>query len=226
MAVHIDRTTQIAKKTLEFNPLVDKEINYDDYEVDMKSEKAHPVLVKLGSYNIFIRELMLSRGVDNYLAYISELLFLIFKSKPEMLKSNEQITIETILHHSSMDDLLITIAEKKVHELSYQGLKELALYLKSKFGLILFQSQAEILKAIEIIEIRNLIIHNRGVINNIYLKKTKSKNYEIGQKLDLSIETIQDYLNFLANSVQEIDSAAIDKFSLKPETNNLNIEVA
>jgi hypothetical protein len=213
MAVHISWASHIAENALNYDP-TKPEQNESEYELKMEGEDAHPALVKLGKYNYFIRELMLSRSVDNYLAYIAELLFLIYKTRPDMLKSSEQITIEAVLKHSSMDELLVTLAEKKVHELSYQGIKELSNYLKSKTNLVLFSSSEELEKAIEIIEIRNLIIHNRGVVNNVYLKKTQHKHYKAGDKIALSFELVGEYLAFLTNSVKEIDKNAIRQFSL------------
>ena len=44
---------------------------------------------------------------------------LIFHSNPKTLKSRKTITIDEVLSFNSMDELVATIAEQKVHQLSY-----------------------------------------------------------------------------------------------------------
>lgn len=52
-----------------------------------------------GKYLRLLTEMILCRGVDNYLTYISELLALIYHTCPEAMKSNETVTYETILNY-------------------------------------------------------------------------------------------------------------------------------
>ena len=60
-----------------------------------------------------LEELTITRTVDNYLSYISDLLALIYKSKPEMLKSEEEERLDFILSFDNLDELRNAIAEKK-----------------------------------------------------------------------------------------------------------------
>ncbi|MDQ3686595.1 MAG: hypothetical protein M3430_13505 [Acidobacteriota bacterium] len=83
-------------------------------------------------------ELVLCRSIDNYLVYLSQLLALIFRTKPETLKSGEQERLDFILKHSSMDDLIGALAEKRVDKLAYMGMRDLARYFEEKLGLNCF----------------------------------------------------------------------------------------
>ena len=65
------------------------------------------------------------RHVENFLNYLSSLLNEIFIQRPEILKSSEKIDLEIVLGHSSIEDLVQTIAERKVENLSYKSLIDL-----------------------------------------------------------------------------------------------------
>jgi hypothetical protein len=108
-----------------------------------------------------ILQTMLCRNVDNFLTYLSQLLSLIFRTKPETLRSNEQIKVDFALQYSTMDDLVDAIAEKKVTDLSYAGMRQLSDYLRDRLGLELFTDEPALERAIFLIEVRNLIVHNR-----------------------------------------------------------------
>ena len=87
----------------------------------------------LSRYVPLVLELTFCRTVDYYLVYVSDLLTLIFQTRPEMLKSNEQISLEEVLEYSDMKDLLHAITEKKVFQLSLKGVRALNEDLKRRF---------------------------------------------------------------------------------------------
>src|SRR5690349_22958857 len=70
---------------------------------------------------------------DNYLTYISELLALVFTTRPEIL-SGKQVSVESVLKARSTEALISALAEREVNELSYQGMKALSKYLEMRLG--------------------------------------------------------------------------------------------
>ncbi len=89
----------------------------------------------LGRHAGLLAELIHCRNVDNFLAYITDLLALIYHHRPEMLKSSEKVEVKFIMQFLSMDDLINALAEKRVQELSYKSFQDLHDYLSSKIGL-------------------------------------------------------------------------------------------
>jgi hypothetical protein len=71
--------------------------------------------------------------------------------------------IDTILEHAAMDDLLASLVERRVNDLSFKGIRALADYLSDRLAFDLFDSQDDLQRAVRIVEIRNLIAHNRGL---------------------------------------------------------------
>lgn len=161
----------------------------------------------------FFFQLFLCKAVDNYLSYISELIGLIFIEKPETLKSKETVKLDFILNHNNFNELVKEIAEVKINELSYKGLNELDDYLKDKINFPLFNDSLYKTKAIEVVEIRNIFIHNRGTVNKVFLNRVKSKKYKIGQSIMLE-EDLAIKISELENHVRDLDKRAIKKFKL------------
>ena len=151
--------------------------------------------------------------MDNFLAFISDLLAVIYRNCPEALKSSESIKLEVVLSHSSMETLIQELVERRVNQLSYQGVRELAGYIEDRLGLKLFANSEEIERAAEIIDARNLIVHNRGVVNRLYQEKHPAS--KLGSRLRFSVEKTFSDLEFLFLTVCNADKCAIQKFGLE-----------
>jgi hypothetical protein len=133
------------------------------------------------SQNILFRRVqyygpLLSRNLvtdlaNNFLVYLSEILQTVAKTRPEILRSNERITTEDILQFDNVSDIVSFIADRKISELSYGGLKESERFIRDRLGLELFdnQDQRELLTIL--VELRNIQTHNRGRINELFLKR-------------------------------------------------------
>lgn len=166
-----------------------------------------------------VLEMLLVRGTDNFLTYLSQLLALIFTERPETLRSSETVRLEDILQHKTMEDLVKQLAERRVERLSYQGMKDLQKDLKEKLGFEIFPSSEALSRAVEIIEIRNLIVHNRGVVNRTFQARTGDSSTNINNRLRDAVRVTSD-LDFLGHSVLDIDERAAQKFGLTRSASN------
>jgi hypothetical protein len=161
-----------------------------------------------------LAEMLHCRIVDNFLTYTSELLALVFRSRPETLRSSEQIRLEFVLSHSSMEELLGALADRKVNELSYRGMKDLNRFLVDHMGFELFPEGADLDLAVEAIEMRNLIVHSRGIVSATAVSRVPSLRDLEGRALDCSTETNSKYGLFFEAAVRSVDLGAIEKFGL------------
>jgi hypothetical protein len=191
-------------------------LSYQDEPEKLKALLAEP---RIGEANLkrfarFVMEMMLVRGTDNFLTYVSELLALVFTSRPETLKSGETVKLEEILQYPTMDDLVKRLAERRVERLSYQGMKDLQKDLAEKLNFEIFPSSEPFSRAVRIIEIRNLLVHNRGVVSRTFQTRTGDSSLAIGSLFELSPHSVISDLDFLAKSVLDIDERAALKFSL------------
>ncbi len=163
-------------------------------------------------------QMMLCRAVDNFLTYISELLSLIFGTRPEMLKSNETARLEMILQFKTMEDLVGALVERRVTDLAYQGMRDVSKDLSKRIGFELFLNPEELELAVRIIEVRNLIVHNRAIVNRLFLSRLPDYPTHLGDRLELEGKSVLEDIEFLARSVSGIDMRAIEKFSLPTES--------
>ncbi|MCX6897762.1 MAG: hypothetical protein NT105_03600 [Verrucomicrobia bacterium] len=161
-----------------------------------------------------LNQILLARQVESFLAYLSELLALAYLTRPEMLRTDEKIAYKEILDFSSMDDLVSNLAERKIHRLSYSSLEDLVHTLDQQHGIVLFEKPEDLRRGSILVAQRNLIAHNRGVVNRLFKKLVPECPLEIGVLLELEFDDVNDGIDFLAHAVVRIDTAAISKFQL------------
>jgi len=178
------------------------------------ADKYSKVLSEVRSFGGLMDELVLAKTVDNFLTYISELLALIYKTKPSMLKSAEQERLDFILQYKTMDELASAIAEKRVERLAYLGLRDLDDYIESQMKFRLFENDEERQMAALIVEYRNLLSHNRGVVSNISARRFPQLAAQVGKRISMTHEELRDLRQFLEHSVVDIDVRAAEKFTL------------
>lgn len=187
----------------------------DLWEQLERIEGSRPFMANiLTTHRQLLLELLLCRAVDNFLTYTSEILALIYRSRPETLRSNETERLDVILQYNSMDELVAALAEKRVNELSYLGLERLSNHLYKRLGFSLFELTDALTRAVRIVELRNLITHNRGVLNDRFLSRVSNFPARVGESVILEMRTVLDDINFLSRSVKDMDTRAAAKFSL------------
>lgn len=178
-------------------------------------EAYNNVVHGLDPYRNLLAQMMLCRGVDNFLTYISELLTLIFRTRPEILKSSRQVKLDWILQYQTMEDLILGLVERRVDELAYESLADLANDISKELGFQLFTSDEDSSHAILINAERNIIVHNRAVINRRFLAQTGVLvSAKLSVRLGLDLEVVIEELLFLARLVNDIDVRAVQKFNL------------
>lgn len=172
------------------------------------------VLSHFGKHKPLLDQMFFCRAVDNFLTYISELLTLIFTVRPETLRSSAQVRLDYILQFDSMPDLLNSLVERRVNELSYQGMEELANELRDRVGLQVFRDDALRQTAVRLIETRNIIVHNRGIINRHFIRRVPEAAAELGRSVALTGLAIFDDIYDLAGVAFDLDRTSVKKFSL------------
>jgi hypothetical protein len=166
----------------------------------------------LATRHQLLLQMVLCRAVDSYLCYITDLLAAIFVTRPETLRSNEQVTLDEVLQHADMKDLVAYLAEEKVLKLSFKGMRELTKELSKRPGLVLFGDDASLENAVRIIELRNLIAHARGVVNRLFLSRVPGFPANAGDRLEFDQMQVFQDVDFLARSVCDIETRAASKY--------------
>jgi len=187
------------------NPLTSKE---DIWPVSLRP------LQRLKAIDEFLAQTILSRGVDVFLTYLSELLEAIFQYRPEMLKESGEISVAEVLQHSTMEEFVKQLIERRVHSLSYKSLSDLDSHLLKTTGLQLFEDTPTRDRMVMLVEIRNIIAHNYGVINKIFCSRVPGYASQLGDKIVLDRNETNETLGMMRQCVRNLDDRAVAKFSL------------
>ncbi|MEE8343205.1 MAG: hypothetical protein V3R51_05325 [Gammaproteobacteria bacterium] len=202
MVAHIESVANTAHETLLKGATPKKKAQL---ERDWKNRKSP--LDELKKNRQFFMEIIVVRHVENYLNYLSSMLREIFVSRPETLRSSEKIDLETVLRHGSINDLVLTIAERKVENLTYSSIQDLEEFFSERFHLKLIEDdQRKVL--VDAIETRNISVHNRCVINKRYIARTGNKSLPEGSLRDLGYGDVKKFAKLFATSVASIDKDA------------------
>lgn len=210
MVNHIDAAAESAHKVL-------VETAHDEQErmrLIKDRESRARATEQLAKHRQVFLEIILVRHVENYLSFLSSVLFEIFVQRPETLKSSEKVELDVILTHDSVESLVRSMAERKVESLSYKSFGDLNLYFQERFSIPLFDDN-ELPAIIEAIETRNISVHNRCIINQRFLSRTNGHSSLLGHRKDLYIQHNDGLVPLLAKSVKSVDQSARKRLKLK-----------
>lgn len=162
-------------------------------------------------------EFGLTRSVDSYLTYVSDVLTEALISRPELLKRQDQVSLEDVLRHDSLAEFAQWAAEQRVLRLSYKGLEEIGQYFEKRLGLKLCDDKFAWSQLQKAVAVRNLVVHRRGIIDERFKRQIRVDGLI---KDDLYVVSREDYLN-AAKSVMrivgEFDPRVAGKFNLETE---------
>ncbi len=190
------------------------EVEAKRLEDDWESRKGNRPIDELERNRQLLLEIVLVRHVENYLNYLSSLLFEIFVARPETLKSSDKVELSKVLEHESIDSLIRSLAEQKVESLSYSSFAKLAGYFVDRFNLRLADDE-QAPEFTKFAEIRNISVHNRCIINSRYISRLGESDHLAGKKKLLSIEDIYKLVPLLLDMVKSLDSSARKKMRIK-----------
>lgn len=144
-------------------------------------------------------------------AYLSDIFEVVIKSRPEMLRSKKQITYEKALEFSSIDDMVEYLAKRELNELSYKSIKDQADYYRDRFGITIADSGVSIETLTELRCRRNLLVHNNGVVNHIYVELVPDTTFKLGDTIPVDSEYFDAAVKSLALVAAFVASALAEK---------------
>ncbi len=163
-------------------------------------------------YRRLSQEVLLTRVVDLFLTYVARLLALIFITRPETLRSSGHVRVDFVLQYQTMKELIRALADEQVNRLAYKGMRELTAEIERQIGFAFFDDEKDLARAIETIEVRNLVVHNAGVVNPIFRRRLPDYPGEVGKPV--ALPDAVHAATFLAHSVIGIDRSAVAKYGL------------
>jgi hypothetical protein len=137
------------------------------------------------SFSVVPRSFLVSL-VSSYDAFLGKLVGVLFRTKPEMLKSSDRtMTYSQLSEFSSIVEAREHLLDKEVETLLRKSHGEQFDWLENKFSIKLRVDLPVWPAFIEVTERRNLFVHADGIVSNQYLKLCKDLGYPIAEKVDV-----------------------------------------
>jgi len=169
---------------------------------------------KIESYEKeYLIKLVFQHCVSIFEFWFYDILKIILKDNENRINQKRKIDVSTILSAHSIEDLKNIIVETELNELTYKKLTEWIDYL-AKFVNFDAPPEDEILKLIEIKASRDILVHNNGIINSIYIEKSGSlARGKDGEIIPVTPEYLNESLAIIKNIISNISNQLANKFS-------------
>lgn len=178
--------------------------------LEEKTGPARRDVARLSDYN---NKLVYQSGYNIFASYLSDLIKDVFSTRPDALRTNDQLRFKEIMSFDTKDQIVEYMIDKRVNELSFLGIEKLSEDIASKFNFRFFESKRRSLTIKKIAEKRNVLVHNRGIVNSRYLQLSGDRFAKIGEKVFLQNGT--SLLIYLLQVAIDIDSRAVIHFGLE-----------
>jgi hypothetical protein len=119
-----------------------------------------------------------------------------------------QVDFETVLRTPDKAALILTIVDRELNELKYQRVADWFAYLE-KVARLGCPTQTEIERLAEIKGSRDILVHNKGLVNVTYLGKAGSlARYREGETLEIPAPYHRESWDAIRKLVQDLSAAA------------------
>ncbi|MFD4222227.1 hypothetical protein [Streptomyces griseus] len=159
-------------------------------------------------------EVNLTRAVDNFLCYVSDILTEAMTIRPELLRSREQVSMQEVLQHGSIEEFARWAAEQHVSQLSFRGLDAIAEYIQKRLGLDLSEDREAWNAVKRAVAVRNLAVHRRRIIDERFVRSMGDANLEKGQRYTIPPAMSFDVMHQTMRIVQNFDKRISTKFKI------------
>lgn len=211
------------RSTLEFQAFLYRTIVNADYGHGVPSEPPKPgertsaesAVAQMEIHSTVLGQLVFCHAVNNFLTYLAHLMTLIYEKYPKKLPLNKQTTYRFCIEHHMAGDLLAALADVTVMELTHQNLDSLAEYFTKKLDLVLFTKDTHSVNARLCVDIRNIMTHNRGIVNRFFIQRYPQFAGDLGRKLVLAEHEREEMLGDLGYCARQLDLRAVKKYRLE-----------
>jgi hypothetical protein len=159
-------------------------------------------------------ETVLCRFVDTFHVYLADLIRIALKKEPRLLRSGAMLRADEILEYRSIAEVMEYLIAKKVDELAYAGFAAVLRYVRDGMGAKVTIETDTISKATRAIAVRNIIVHNRGVVNDRFIAQTCATDVHSGERYCLRTNDVFSWMDALRAVISELDTAVATHLKL------------
>lgn len=144
-----------------------------------------------------------------------DLLRILLLDRPERLSKKKQIEYEAIFSSQTKEEIIWKLVDRELNEIKYKNVTEWFEYITKAIGL----AEIELEKSEKIAEAkatRDILVHNAGIVNQIYVNKSGSAaRFKNGQMINVSGDYTRDTWIVFVEVLVTITDSLIQKFDEK-----------
>jgi hypothetical protein len=170
--------------------------------------------VLLGRAQLYVTDYPLSSTFHQFVSLFEDFLFGLLRywlaAYPDSL-SNKQVEMSAVLNAPDKAAIVLTVVEKELNELKYKRVGKWFEYLErlAKLGC---PTDEAIERLAEIKASRDILVHNNGVANAIYVEKAgRLARCQDGEKLEISEQYHRECWEIIRNVIHDLSAAALTK---------------
>ncbi len=135
--------------------------------------------------------------------------FLLYPNKLE----EKEIKIKDLLKYNlNVKEVLEIKIEKEVENILRKSLEDIFNFAQKNYGIDHRIDETKIAVLNKYRKIRNLYAHGNGFVNKIFLQQTKLTGYQEGEKLEITLEMVNEFLTTIYDVVNSFDKELLLKF--------------
>lgn len=166
----------------------------------------------MGIITYEMARIQLCEIVNNFNCYLAEIIAELFKVNPHFFKLRKhQIRVSEIADYNSKDEIFEHIVWNLVEKLTREKLDNIKEFFK-ELGIESNFDDTHYKNVKRGIEIRNLFVHNRGIVNQHFKTNTRIPDLIIGEKFELTPEDFDGIYLGTVLCVTSLDSVIVNKF--------------
>jgi hypothetical protein len=161
----------------------------------------------------YLAESVFQHFVALFEEFVFELLRLWLSAYPGGIpnKDRKQVDLATVIDAPDRATLLWVVIDRELNALKYERPTAWFRYLNDRVNLG-SPTDEQIERLAEVKASRDILVHNRGVVNQTYLDKAGSRSrYKLGQRLEIPESYLHDTWLLIRDVVKDLDTAAIAK---------------
>ena len=125
--------------------------------------------------------------------------------------SGKELRFQTVLDAANKGEIVAAVVQQKVLQLTYKRVADWFEYLE-KIAQLRCPNQDQIERLAEIKASRDVVVHNNGIVNPIYVDKSMGRaRFADGDNLELPEDYHRDSWQLLKQVVADVANAGINK---------------
>jgi hypothetical protein len=186
----------VLSEILEFSRTTEKSLN-EIFEPDFLSELVEETLYQIipvsFGFDVFIRDMSLVYLIAEFDSFLANILRDTFKARPEAYASTKKcLTNEELLKSDNIENIKNAVIEMEIAEALRLDIEDLGKYFEDKFK-VKINKLPKWTSFKERFYRRNIIVHNSGIINDVYRQKTGYKG--CSERLIVSEEYLSESID-------------------------------